>query len=309
MSRGIKLSEWARVTVSRILKEDGAPEQAKQLGLTYAGWGKWKDESGKTVAKTVQGNLVKLSPEEASAEEENPQTNNVGADRVGDYGKGTGWFDNPNIPHNYPNGGKSEPHPDINPGTSFSGTPEQYNALSRFIHKSGGAVSALDRITLATNAALKSGDESAKWKALKLAKSVEKILPELEDDAAKSALDSMEKNNNGMPFNFDRYNDEMLADLIFIDDYLDTGDDKDVSQIYGARESAGRFDLLNRVEDLSERYGEHSDPDEENFRADVSKLRKDMEKWFSDLNQNLHPFIEEPLEADIRRGEQRGARV
>lgn len=43
-------------------EESEAATQAKQLGLTSAGWGTWKDNSGATVAKTVQGKLVKIDP-------------------------------------------------------------------------------------------------------------------------------------------------------------------------------------------------------------------------------------------------------
>jgi hypothetical protein len=51
--------------VEGIMKESSTAEQAKAMGLKYAGYGKWKDASGKTVAKTVQGNLVKLDGTEA----------------------------------------------------------------------------------------------------------------------------------------------------------------------------------------------------------------------------------------------------
>lgn len=40
--------------------ESDAAEQAHKLGLVSGGWGTWKDQSGKTVAKTVRGQLVKL---------------------------------------------------------------------------------------------------------------------------------------------------------------------------------------------------------------------------------------------------------
>lgn len=38
-----------------IFESDESVEQAHKLGLSSAGWGYWKDESGKIVAKTVQG--------------------------------------------------------------------------------------------------------------------------------------------------------------------------------------------------------------------------------------------------------------
>lgn len=53
-----------------LLKEEGQDpkELAKQLGLSYSGWGKWKDNTGADVAKTINGQLVKLDqPEPPSA--------------------------------------------------------------------------------------------------------------------------------------------------------------------------------------------------------------------------------------------------
>jgi hypothetical protein len=53
-----------------LLESDSeAAEQAHHLGLTAAGWGTWRDQSGKTVAKTVQGKLVKLEPGEAAPQQ------------------------------------------------------------------------------------------------------------------------------------------------------------------------------------------------------------------------------------------------
>lgn len=64
----ILLKRLIREEILRRLHENEGSkpaEQAKQLGLTYAGWGKWMDDSGKVVAKTVNGQLVKLDdPEE-----------------------------------------------------------------------------------------------------------------------------------------------------------------------------------------------------------------------------------------------------
>jgi hypothetical protein len=44
-----------------------AADQAKKLGLKYAGYGKWKDESGQTVAQTIKGQLVKIDPNQQQA--------------------------------------------------------------------------------------------------------------------------------------------------------------------------------------------------------------------------------------------------
>jgi hypothetical protein len=40
--------------------EGDAGEQAKKLGLTHAGWGNYKDSSGKVVARSIDGQLVKI---------------------------------------------------------------------------------------------------------------------------------------------------------------------------------------------------------------------------------------------------------
>jgi hypothetical protein len=51
-----------------------AATQAHDMGLSYAGYGKWKDQSGKTVAKTVKGNLVRLEPGETPGTSSPPTT-------------------------------------------------------------------------------------------------------------------------------------------------------------------------------------------------------------------------------------------
>lgn len=43
-------------------------DQAKEMGLSYDGYGYWSDRSGKRVAQTVNGNLVKLDAQEPPAE-------------------------------------------------------------------------------------------------------------------------------------------------------------------------------------------------------------------------------------------------
>jgi hypothetical protein len=49
-----------------LIKEESAAETAHRLKLQYAGYGVWKDASGKSVAKTVNGQLVKLEPGEVA---------------------------------------------------------------------------------------------------------------------------------------------------------------------------------------------------------------------------------------------------
>lgn len=59
----ILLKRLIREEILRRLHENEGSkpaEQAKQLGLKYAGWGRWMDDSGKIVAQTIHGRLVKL---------------------------------------------------------------------------------------------------------------------------------------------------------------------------------------------------------------------------------------------------------
>lgn len=63
------------IKLAQLLNEsDNAAAEAHKLDLVSAGWGYWKDSTGKTVAKTVQGKLVKLddtpSPEHGMDREE-----------------------------------------------------------------------------------------------------------------------------------------------------------------------------------------------------------------------------------------------
>lgn len=47
--------------IENIIDESQAADQAKSMGLAYAGYGRWKDpKTGKIVAKTVQDKLVKV---------------------------------------------------------------------------------------------------------------------------------------------------------------------------------------------------------------------------------------------------------
>lgn len=57
--------------------EDGsdAAQQAHALGLKSGGYGRWVDASGKTVAKTVKGYLVKVEPHEQ--EPQQPQAKDI----------------------------------------------------------------------------------------------------------------------------------------------------------------------------------------------------------------------------------------
>jgi len=58
-------------SLSQILLESEAADQAHKLGLVYGGFGKWRDKSGQTVAKTVGGKLVKVdgsAPQKSNGE-------------------------------------------------------------------------------------------------------------------------------------------------------------------------------------------------------------------------------------------------
>ena len=57
------------------LTESEASDQAKKMGLIYAGYGRWKDpRTGKIVAKTIDGKLVKIeNGEELTPEPEEPE--------------------------------------------------------------------------------------------------------------------------------------------------------------------------------------------------------------------------------------------
>lgn len=57
-----EIKHQVREEIFKRLNEIHPPEQANHLGLTYVGWGKWANEEGKIVAKTVEGSLVKINP-------------------------------------------------------------------------------------------------------------------------------------------------------------------------------------------------------------------------------------------------------
>lgn len=65
------------ITLKKLLEsvlqeeESEAAQQAHALGLVSGGWGTWKDKTGKTVAKTIRGQLVKVEDvDEFDAEDE-----------------------------------------------------------------------------------------------------------------------------------------------------------------------------------------------------------------------------------------------
>lgn len=51
------------------LTESDASDQASSLGLTYIGFGRYMDETGKVVAKSIDGKLVRIDPEDIEDED------------------------------------------------------------------------------------------------------------------------------------------------------------------------------------------------------------------------------------------------
>ncbi len=96
-------------------------DQAKKLGLTYAGWGKWMDDSGDIVAKTVNGELVKLTAPEPAIDDDDDDTYelpDLGGD--GDYQKGGHW--------NYQPSGAPGINPGWNKGMTLAGDDSSFDA-------------------------------------------------------------------------------------------------------------------------------------------------------------------------------------
>ena len=50
-------------------KQSEAAQQAKEMGLTSAGYGNWRDQKGNVVAKTVKGQLQMIDPKEAGGQQ------------------------------------------------------------------------------------------------------------------------------------------------------------------------------------------------------------------------------------------------
>lgn len=48
----------------KYLAESDVADQAKKLGLMFAGWGKWQNAQGKITHETIDGKLVKISKED-----------------------------------------------------------------------------------------------------------------------------------------------------------------------------------------------------------------------------------------------------
>lgn len=67
-----------REILASVLAEYGyesndAATMAHELGLEYAGWGRWRNKKKMVVAKTVDGNLVKIPPTEMMKEPGDPE--------------------------------------------------------------------------------------------------------------------------------------------------------------------------------------------------------------------------------------------
>jgi hypothetical protein len=66
-------------------EESAAAIEAKKKGLKYAGFGRWKDNSGKVVAKSQKGKLVPLKTQQASKQQVSKTTTGIkstGGDRL-----------------------------------------------------------------------------------------------------------------------------------------------------------------------------------------------------------------------------------
>jgi hypothetical protein len=59
------------------LIESTPAEQAKSMGLTYGGFGGWVDASRTVVAKTINGQLVKVDPKDSQEEKQELEKLNV----------------------------------------------------------------------------------------------------------------------------------------------------------------------------------------------------------------------------------------
>ena len=79
--------------IVRRLMESSTADQAKQMGLVYAGYGRWRDpQTGKIVARTQDGQLVKIDDDGASGA-------SMGVPQTGpDAGGGMATNDVPSIP-------------------------------------------------------------------------------------------------------------------------------------------------------------------------------------------------------------------
>jgi hypothetical protein len=55
-------------------EESEASKQAKQMNLTSDGWGRWKDQTGNVVAKTVDGKLVKIEKDKDYKDADGPKS-------------------------------------------------------------------------------------------------------------------------------------------------------------------------------------------------------------------------------------------
>lgn len=187
----------------RFISESDAAEQAKQLGLTYAGWGKWKDSTGKVVAKTVDGQLVKVEPGEEVPDHDgwdsnlghvNPEFNDLPDKFAYEPGKGlynreTGQdaSDDPEA-QQYLDRVKGK-DVDYRKGKGFYQKPkpptlrDRASAFEGVVQKAGGAEQAIQLLARLSNEAKKSGDKNEMWKASEVAKAFKEVLPSLADRA------------------------------------------------------------------------------------------------------------------------------
>lgn len=114
----IKLTDILNETASE------AAEQAHKLGLISGGWGTWQDETGKTVAKTIQGKLVRI-------EFNTPSTQNL--DQSDEEDANYGAQVRPRFQAQYDTGAYDDEFDDI----QKFGIPEEYEEKARTFYEKG----------------------------------------------------------------------------------------------------------------------------------------------------------------------------
>lgn len=115
----------------------GAGDDAERLGLTHIGWGRYTDQTGKVVAKSIDGRLVRVEPSDA----ETPEQGVVGNTMTGPDGRAGKVIDTmgDEVKLQYPDGsfgyttqGTPAPAPVANPQLQGA-TPERPSGYARLM--------------------------------------------------------------------------------------------------------------------------------------------------------------------------------
>jgi hypothetical protein len=325
----IKLFEFVKKAALRSINESEASEQAKLMGLRSVGWGRWADKTGRVVAKTVDGTLVKVdTPDDPGDADDpnmmhiNPYDSELGG-RIGsefeyEPGKGLRQGGKPAPAHkipfkmagNYHSGkGFYEPR---EPLEDFSQWENRKDAVHSFIQKNGGVNRTIQTVSAAVNATRNSGDDTEKWKALQIAKSVRDSMVHVASDYGKELepkLESLEPVMEGSE-TFDQihrlvnFNDslEKMAknieapmisrpSLYSPAEYADPLDYLDVDETRRAELLEMSREVLSKVEQLAD------DPDEldEYLGAgDGADVAGAIDEFFDDMRQSLNRVNDEP---------------